>query len=138
MSVRTARSFGVLAGILGLLLLASSFAVWFESAGDSADMWQAFAIVDLVVALAALCAVGAGIAAIVGERSGLAVVLATISCNVALLATILVLVRLIDPPLQDASREFGIWAGSALIVAILLTSLGAMGGGSPSRLSSAR
>lgn len=138
MTVRAARSFGALSGVLGVALLATSFTGWFEYAGGSADMWQAFTLVDLVVALAAVCAVGAGIAAIAGERSGLAVVLATISCNVALLAMILMLIRLLDPPLQDASREAGVWIGSALIAAIFLSSLGAMGGGSPSRLSSAR
>ena len=138
MSSRAARGFGIVAGLLGVALAVDSFSTWFTISGAPVDMWQAFDFVDILVGMTVAASIAAGISAVVGERGGTAIVLATISANVSFLTLILVCWRSIDPPGIEAVRESGVWLGLALTAAILAASAGAMGGGSPPRLSSTR
>jgi hypothetical protein len=96
----------VLAGTCGLGLLIALFVPWF----DGADAWQAFTVIDLLLAL-----VGAGAAALPLIVASNAKPDAPISATAittlgGIVATLLVLFRLLDPP-GTASREVGLYLG---------------------------
>jgi len=122
------RRSAVLGGCAGLGLLAVAFLPWFESGGASADLWQSFGFVDVVVATAIACAVLTAVFALRGDASGLPVVGSTLTLPVALLAVVLIALRLVDPPGGGGVEiEPGAWLGLLAAAAIALASRGGMG-----------
>jgi hypothetical protein len=135
----------LLAGIAGVVLLISMFLPWFgpgseleqaieraneitrEAGGEpqpSPDVtdnaWQAFSFVDIVLALAALAGIRAGIAAVARQTGGRATIGATaVTAGLGAIAALLVLYRVINP-IGEAGREYGIFIGffAALGVAV--------------------
>jgi hypothetical protein len=126
----------LLAGIAGVVLLISMFLPWFgpgseleqaieraneitrEAGGEpqpSPDVtdnaWQAFSFVDIVLALAALAGIRAGIAALARQTGGRATIGATaVTAGLGAIAALLVLYRVINP-IGEAGREYGIFIG---------------------------
>jgi hypothetical protein len=102
----------VLAGLAGAALLAVAFVPWFELSGRSANLWESFALVDVVVACAIAIALAAGLAGLLGDESGLPVAASSVTAGAGVVALVLVAVRLIDPPGSgDVERELGAWLG---------------------------
>lgn len=82
----------------------------------SANAWQSFDFIDIVLLATVVVALGAAIAKAADTRVDFP--LSTIVTVLGALSTILVLYRIIDPP-SEASRKFGVFLG--LVVAALLT-----------------
>ena len=102
----------MLAGLAGAALLAVAFLPWFELSGRSANLWESFTVVDVVVACAIAVALAAGLAALLGDQSGLPVAASSVTAGAGVIALVLVAARLIDPPGSgDAERELGAWLG---------------------------
>lgn len=120
--MNAARRSALLTGGAGLALLAFSFLDWYEAGDAAADLWQAFEITDVLVAVAIGCALLTGIAAFFGDDSGLPVVASSITLGVASLVLVVVIYRLIDPPAEGLTRAIGAWLGAAGIGAILIFS----------------
>ena len=111
-----------------ILLFIVMFFPWFGAPEDvealagaagvdtSANAWQSFDFIDLVLLATIVVAVGAAVA----KASGSVVdfPLSTVITVLGALSTILVLYRIIDPP-ADAARKFGVFLG--VILAALLT-----------------
>src|SRR5262245_22538883 len=96
------RRWAVVAGCAGLGLLAIAFLPWYEaSGGASADLWESFGFVDVVVAIAIGCAVLTAFFALRGDDSGLPVVGSSITLGAAAVAAFLIALRMIDPPGGD-------------------------------------
>lgn len=122
-----------LAGVSGLLLLASMFVHWYGIKGFSggADAWQAFHFVDVVLLVVAMSALGLALLGASQSELGLPVASSAIVTSLGVLAIVLVLIRLIDPPEVgvaafepnvEVSRKIGVWLG-------LITSIGVAVGG---------
>lgn len=138
----------MIAGISGALLFIFMFLSWFgapdevndlieqsqqlgdqlgvdagltEDVDTTANAWQSFDFIDLILFLAVIVSVGFAVMSLVGGVSGLPVAGSAITCGIGALAFILVLYRVIDPP-EEASREIGVWLG-------LLTTAGIAIGG---------
>ncbi len=105
----------VLAALGGVLLLIALFLDWFAGA----TAWQAFELVDLLLAAGALAAIAAAAEGL-GLRSGLRP-RALVPIGLALLA--IVVVQLIEPPPSFSNNDdlgSGAWLGLAGAVLILL------------------
>jgi hypothetical protein len=120
----------VAAGIVvvgGALLFASLFIEWYD---PGTDAWTAFEVLDLVLALAAVIALSAGLGALFGERWPEHARFVPV---IGLVAFVIVLSQLIDPPplVHDAARRTG---GFLALAASLIL----VGGGVLARRESAR
>jgi hypothetical protein len=112
------------AGVAGIVLLVALFLPWYSvTAGVSRDLtgWQAFAVIDILLALAALVGIVLAVAAAVRRTPGLPVALGVVGCVVGAVATVLVLVRVLDEPGPDELLDVAAGAWIALVAAAALT-----------------
>jgi hypothetical protein len=101
-----------IAGASGLLLIVSLFLPWYSVGGEELTAWQAMAVDDLLIALAALVGIGAAIVVGVPRLAGFSVASVTLGSIPAIVALILVIYRLVSPaPEADASLAVGAWLG---------------------------
>jgi len=111
--------------VSGLGLLVASFLPWYSAGGEEATAWQAFSVVDLFLAAAALAGLSVGI--VVLFRLSVSYPIA--GCAVATLfggiALVLVVIKLLSPPGEGLDLEFGAWLG--LLCAAGLTIGGYLG-----------
>lgn len=129
----------MLTGLAAIALLAISFLDWFEvkgavGPGASANMWEAFSVVDIVVALAIATTLATAVAALVAYESGLPVAGSALTALTAMIAFLLVAIRMVDPPGDDLSREVGAWLGLVAIAAIVVGSFRGMREERPPRI----
>jgi hypothetical protein len=111
-----------IAGASGLLLLVSLFLPWYSVGGQDLTAWRAMAVDDLLIAAAALVAVGAAIVVAMPRLAGFSVAAMTLGSIPAIVALVLVIFRLASPaPEADASLAVGAWLG-------LLAALGVVAG----------
>jgi hypothetical protein len=106
MNVRWLKPGDVLAGAGGVLLLVSLFLPWYRQTRGPVERtnvtgWEAFAVFDLLLALAALVGVALAVAIAVRRTPTLPVALAVIGTPVGALATVLVVIRVLEPPGDD-------------------------------------
>ena len=112
----------------GVLLFIVMFFAWFgapdnaitdaiNAAGidTTANAWQSFDFIDLVLLVTILAAVGAAAAKAADRRVDFP--LSTVVTVLGGLSTLLVLYRILDPP-SDASRKFGVFLGLILVAAL--------------------
>jgi hypothetical protein len=117
------------AAIAGIALLVIMFLPWFgiggvageaiEQAQDlgfapdvstSANAWESFDVIDLVLLLTVIAAVGVAVAAMMAQTVAMPIAASAITAGLGILSTVLVAYRLLDPP-YDASRKFGAFLG---------------------------
>jgi hypothetical protein len=125
----------LIAGVSGALLFIFMFFSWFgvdvegaippgipedianqaveESGVDTtANAWQAFDVIDLILLLAVIASVGFAIIDMSGASVSLPVAGSAVTAGIGAIAFLLVLYRLIDPPGGDGvGREIGVWLG---------------------------
>jgi len=123
------RRWAVVGGCAGLGLLAIGFLPWFEaSGGATADLWESFGFVDVVVAIAVACAVLTALFALRGDDSGLPIVGSSLTLGLAVIAAVLIAIRLINPPGgEGVGIEVGAWLGLLAAVGMAFASRGGMG-----------
>jgi hypothetical protein len=114
MDVRRLRPGEWLAGIGGAALLAVMFMDWYGSDGEGAqaNAWEAFSVVDIILAIAGL--LGVALAAITAAHRAAAVPIAVASLlgSIGGLAALVLIWRVIDVPGSGAvTRESGLWIG---------------------------
>ena len=122
--MRKVRTGEVVAGAAGVILLIVLFLPWYGVRGRAAtlDAWQAFSVVDIVVALVAVLGIALLVVQVAGRGPAGPVALGVITGTLALVAFVLVAFRIIDQP---GPNEFvtvraGAWLGlvaSALVAA---------------------
>jgi hypothetical protein len=95
-----------IAGISGAVLLVSMFLDWYAvhlpggqvAGATTANAWEAFTVVDVFLALAALFGIGLAVAAATQRSPAVPQAVGALTVPVALVAAILVLLRLLDVP----------------------------------------
>jgi hypothetical protein len=98
--------------ISGLGLLVASFLPWYSAGGEDVSAWQAFSVVDLLMAAASIAALGLAVVAIARLSVSYPAAGSAISTGFGALALILIAYRLINPPGSgDTEREIGAWLG---------------------------
>lgn len=131
------RTGELIAGIAAVLLFIVMFFGWFgipdietgvpgldaegiaEAAGldTTANAWQSFSFIDIVLLITIVVAVGLAVAAMAAQTVALPVAASAITAGLGILSTLLILYRIIDPP-DDATREFWVFVGLVLAATI--------------------
>jgi hypothetical protein len=76
----------------------------------TANAWQSFDFIDLILLLAVIVSVGVAAIDMTGASVSLPVAGSAVVTGIGALAFLLVLYRLINPP-GELGREFGVWLG---------------------------
>jgi carbon starvation protein CstA len=119
------------AGAAGVALLVTLFLPWYGGAvgtgvvayGPGATQryatgWEAFGVVDILLAIAALVAIALVVVTATARGPAKPVAFSVISTLTSALAVVLVLWRVLDPPEPGLTRHYGAWL--ALVVALLM------------------
>jgi hypothetical protein len=116
--MRRLRDGDWIAGASGVLLLAAMFADWYAPAAASA--WEAFSVLDIVLALLALVPLALVAVQATRDSPSLPVAFSVLTTIAGAVATLLILYRIVNQPgPNDAvSVELGAWIGVAAAVAI--------------------
>lgn len=128
----------MIAGIAGLVLLIDLWFKWYGvsvsggggllkgfSVGVSANAWQVFSLIDIILFLVALIAISAAVLTALDRMPEMPFPVATLVTIAGGLALLLILFRIIDTPVDthgvngvDVSRKFGVWLGLLSAAAI--------------------
>jgi hypothetical protein len=124
--VRGLRPGELVGAISGLGLLVSSFLPWYSGGGEDATAWQAFSVIDLVMAAAVISGLSVAIVVLTRLSVSYPVAGSAVTAGFGGLALILIAYRLINPPGGgELGREIGAWLG--LVAAAGLTLGGFLG-----------
>jgi hypothetical protein len=128
--MRRVRAGEVVAGVAGALLLFFTFLEWYTVRGreDGLTAWEAFSVVDVLVAGVALLAIALAISQVAGRGPALPVGIGVVTATLSLAACLLVLYRIANQPGPDDAIGVaaGAWLGLVACVAIFLGSWLAM------------
>lgn len=116
-------------GIASVALLGVMFLDWYESDAGSASAWEAFSVLDVLLAIAALMGIGVAVMAAVHDSPAVSLAIAGLLITIATIATLAVIVRAIAVPDvggEDADRALGLWVGLAASLAVAAGSLASM------------
>jgi cation transport ATPase len=123
MDLRRVRRWEWLTGLAGLVLLVSLFLHWY----DGASAWQAFTVIDVVLAIAALGAMALPVVTAAQRTAAVPQGTTALLMPVALVAALLALIRLVNPPGSGAEREIGVWLGTVAAFAVFYLNSRSMG-----------
>jgi hypothetical protein len=117
----------------GLGLLVASFLPFYSEFEVNVTAWQAFSIIDLVMAAAGIAALSVGAVVVLRLSVSYPVAGSAVTTGVGALALVLIAYRIIDPPGNgDVEREIGAWL--SLVAAAGITLGGYFGMQDPSAL----
>src|SRR4051812_8862512 len=119
MDLRRVRVWEWLTGLAGVVLLVSLFLPWYSLGGVSVTGWESFSVVDLILALAALCAIALPVVAGTQRTAAVPQSFASTIVWVLVVAAILAVIRLINPPADDVSRDAGVWIAAIAALALV-------------------
>jgi hypothetical protein len=119
MDVRRARTWDWLVGLSGLVLLVSLFLPWYSLGGLSANAWDSFTVVDVILALAALGGIALPVLAAMQRTAAVPQAWASSLIWIVLAAAVLAVIRLVDPPADGVSRDAGVWIGAVAALALV-------------------
>jgi hypothetical protein len=111
--------------VSGLGLLVSSFLPWYSAGDENATAWQAFSLVDIFIAAAAVAALSVGTCVLFRISVSYPVAGSTVATLFGSIALIVIAYRLLDPPGSELDLEYGVWLG--LIAAAGVTVGGYLG-----------
>jgi multidrug transporter EmrE-like cation transporter len=127
------RTGELLAGASGVALFIIMFLPWFglpgvaeealeqlggvEVGDTTANAWESFDFIDLVLLLAVIAGIGLAVLAAAQSSVQLPVAASAIAAGLGILGTLLVLYRIIDP-VEEASRKYGLFLGLIAVVGI--------------------
>jgi hypothetical protein len=112
----------VLAAAAAVVLLGVTFLDWYAPAarGEGLDAWHAFAVVDLVIGLAATLALALTALNVGGRGPAVPVGVGVVTSTISLVALILVAYRILNQPGPNdvIEVEIGAWLGLAATAAL--------------------
>lgn len=101
-----------LAGVCGVAMLVALFLPWYSVGGRNLTAWQSMAVDDVILALAAILAIGAAFVVSIRRFSSLSVAATSLAILPAVIGLVVTVYRLVSPaPPQDVSLETGAWLG---------------------------
>jgi hypothetical protein len=122
MDLRRLRAGEWVMGGSGLLLLIALFLPWYEGLSG----WEAFTVLDLILALLALAALSVPLVTAWHRVPALPLALESLTVLFAVVGLLLVVVRVLNLPGDAHGREWGLWLALAAVLAILTAGLAAM------------
>jgi carbon starvation protein CstA len=121
--MRRVRAGEIVAGAAGVVLLASMFLSWYEVPSTRLlNAWEAFGVVDVLVALVALLGIALAVSQVAGRGPALPVALGVVTTTLALAVTLLVLYRILNQPGPNdtISVRFGAYLGFLASLGVFL------------------
>jgi hypothetical protein len=112
-----------IAALGGVALLVSLFLPWYEvddTPAVTATAWESFSVTDILLFVAALIAVALPVVNSLQRTPAIPIALDALTVLVALVAFVFALIRVISPPADELSREFGLWLGFVSVDVVLL------------------
>jgi len=105
------------AAIAGAVMLVALFLPWYSAGGRDVNAWEAMAVDDVILAVAAVLAIAAAFVVSLRRLSSLSVAATSLALVPAGVGLIVTVYRILSPaPAGDASLEIGAWL--ALLAAI--------------------
>ncbi len=101
----------LVAALGGLGLLVASFLPWYSAGGENATAWQAFSVVDLFIAAAAIAGLAVGMVVLFRLSVSYPIAGCAVATLFGAIALVLILNRLMNPPGEGLDLEFGAWLG---------------------------
>lgn len=126
MDLRRLRAGEWIAALSGALLLVSLFLPWYGAGAEDASGWEAFAVVDVALALVAAFGVSLLVVTASQRVPAVPIALSAIVTIVGMIGVVLVLVRLANLPGGFDGRELGVWLGLLAAIGIVAGSALAM------------
>jgi hypothetical protein len=130
--MRRVRIGEVVAGVAGVVLLASMFLDWYSvspeavlGAGGAArgvSGWSAFSVVDVFLALVALLGIALALSQVVGRGPALPVALGVITTTLSLAGSLLLLYRIVNQPGPNdvIGVSLGAWIGLVACLGVFM------------------
>ena len=118
--MRSPRLGELVGALCGLGLLVLSFLPWYSAGGVDATAWEAFSVVDLVLAVAAVLSVSVGLVVLTGASVSYPIAGSAVATGFGILAFVSILYRLVDPPADGVEREIAAWLGLAAAAGIAI------------------
>lgn len=122
MDLRRLRTGEWVTGASGVMLLVALFLPWYEDL----TAWEAFTVLDLILALLALAALSVPIVTSGHRVPALPLALQSLTALFGLLCLPLVLFRVLNLPGDAHGREWGLWIALAAVIGIVAGALVAM------------
>src|SRR4051812_10454472 len=127
MDLRRVRAWDWLTGLAGLVLLVSLFLPWYGGGATDASGWEAFTVIDVVLALAALLAIALPLVTAAQRTASVPQSWVAIVMLIGVPAAILAVIRLLNLPGDGLTREAGVWIGAASALALTVVAYRSMG-----------
>jgi hypothetical protein len=110
---RSTLALGELVGaVSGLGLLVVSFLPWYSAGDEELTAWEAFGVLDIVLAVAAVMALSVALVVLTRLSVSYPVAGSSVTAGIGIVAFVWVLYRLVNPPGSgDLDREVGVWLG---------------------------
>jgi hypothetical protein len=122
MNLRRLRTGEWITGASGLLLLVALFLPWYEDLSG----WEAFTVLDLILALLALAALSVPIVTAGHRVPALPLALQSLTALFGIGGLLLTLFRVLNLPGDTHGREWGLWIALAAVLGIVAGALIAM------------
>jgi hypothetical protein len=122
MNLRRLRTGEWITGASGLLLLVALFLPWYEDLSG----WEAFTVLDLILALLALAALSVPIVTAGHRVPALPLALQSLTALFGIGGLLLTLFRALNLPGDAHGREWGLWIALAAVLGIVAGALIAM------------
>jgi peptidoglycan/LPS O-acetylase OafA/YrhL len=108
-----------LAAVAGIVMLVALFLPWYSANGHHQTAWEAMAVDDVILAVAAVLAILAAIIVSLRRVSSLSVAATSLAILPAVVGLILTVYRLLSPaPPVDVSLDVGAWLALAATIGI--------------------
>ncbi|MEA2352403.1 MAG: hypothetical protein QOH38_1819 [Thermoleophilaceae bacterium] len=122
MDLRRLRLQEWLTGACGVALLVALFLDWYAAGSAKADAWESFSVLDVLLALVGLMAVGLAVAAGLSRAQAVPVGIGSMLVLVGLVVSVWLAIRVASPP-DGADREAGAWIGLVACIGATLSAL---------------
>jgi hypothetical protein len=124
MDLRRLRVGEWLVGACGVLMLVALFAPWYGNPSSSA--WEAFTILDVILALLALAALSVPLVTATHRVPAVPLAIESLTALFGSIGVVLVLIRVLNLPDDLHGREWGLWLGLVAALGIVAGGLVAM------------
>lgn len=116
MDLRRLRVGEWIVGACGLLLLIALFLPWYSEPSSTA--WEAFTVLDVILALLALAAIAVPIVTSAHRVPALPLAIESLTALFGVLGVILVLIRVANLPGDLHGRDIGLWLALAATLGV--------------------
>ena len=119
MDVRRLRAGEWITGLGGALLLVALFLPWYDEGAVSPTGWQAFTVIDVVLAAVGLAALLVPVVTAQQRVPAVPLAMQALVTLAGLVALVLALIRVVDLPGDASGRAAGVWLGLAATLSIV-------------------